>query len=124
MAVFAFRARNSEGAFSDGQIEAESRDEARRLLQEQGLFLQSLEPVGQRLSSGARRAPASAGETAALATVSNTPPPPGLASLMVVVPVMQRCAFWRQGEQSARAGLSVRQMLDLTSDGFGRLSTW
>jgi type IV pilus assembly protein PilC len=122
MAVFAYRARNSDGVFSDGQIEAESRDEARRLLQEQGFFLQSLEPVGQRLSSGPRRG--GSADAPAAPAAAELPPAPGLASLLVKVPLMQRCAFWRQGEQSVRAGLSLNQILDMTGQGHGLLAMW
>jgi type IV pilus assembly protein PilC len=121
MAVFAYRARTSDGRLEEGQVEAPTRDEARKELADRGLFLQSLEPLDEKLSSGRRRrAPNAAAEPAPRDPAQ--PAAPGLASMFVFVPIMQRCAFWRQAAHTQRAGMTVHELMDAMAEGFGRLS--
>lgn len=105
MPVFDYRARTSEGEPREGEITATGRDEAVAALHQQGLF-----PSAVIARAVAR--PATPRGSA-----------PGVASLFRRVPLMTRCAFWRQAAQALDAGFTVHQTLGLLAEsGLGQLS--
>lgn len=100
MTVFRYRARTSTGEPVEGEITAGARQAAVAALQEQGLFLNSLEAVP--VASPAVERPADA---------------PGWRGLVTRISLRDRSAFWRQGAQAQRAGFEASRMLRTWSIG-------
>lgn len=97
MPVFAYRARNSAGEPESGEVAAGDRAEALAILHDRGLHVSALTP----LAPTPARAPA---------------PAPGVGSLFLRVPLMNRAAFWRQAAQSQEAGLTLGRTLQMLAE--------